>query len=208
MVPISLPKVLTTDEVAKLLQVAGDDVTAECEAGRLGAVKLGGKWRITEDSLRDFLGVVASIDSARGAPSTVSEGDGAVWQPIGPFKHSWPNGDTEKYEFGFECDAGLPEGRTHFVVGYTNRKAAGMDRRRVVVFKGHIPQAYPLVEFAGANDHKKTQMVASVMKDRDNHHVRSVAQVPAEYAGIPTAVYSDVVIGPYAVQRRRVCQRR
>lgn len=198
MAQTNFPKVFTSQEIATILQVEDADILTECEAGRIKAVKIGGKWRVTENSLRNFLGAVAQSDDAARATPPASEGVAVTWQPTSAFKHTWPNGDTESYASGFEADVNLPEGRTHFVVGYTNRKTVGMMRRRVVVFRGRISQLQPLVEFAGVNDHAKSQMVASVMKDRDNRHVKSVAEVPTEYSGIPTTLYSDVVVGPYA----------
>jgi len=56
----------------------------------------------------------------------------------------------------------------------------------------------PIVEFCGADDHAKTRRVASVIKDRNNREVRSATTLPPEYRDFPTAVYSEVVVGPYA----------
>ena len=123
------------------------------------------------------------------------------WQAGALFHHVWPDGTKEKYDTAYEADVPLSSGTRHFVIGYTNRSAAGMkDRRRVIVFLGHVPQITPIVEFSGTNDYAQTRRVASVIKDPSNRHVRSQSQLPVEYQGVPTVIYSDVVIGKNAAR--------
>lgn len=184
------PTILTPEEVANRLQVDVTDIVAECEAGRLRGVRVGEKWRITLAALLTFLGGVTGSGSVANPV--------VIWTPCEPFKFKWPDGTVEKYAEAFEADVQIGGEKRHFVIGYAYRDAAGMKRRRVVVFMGHIPQIVPMVEFTGTNDFEDSKMVVSVVKGRDNHHVKSVDQLPPEYSGIPTIIYSDVVIGPYA----------
>jgi len=186
------PTILTPEDVAKRLQVDVADVVAECEAGRLRGVRVGKKWRITSAALLTFLGGV-SVPESKDNPIV-------TWTPCEPFKHVWPNEGLEKYADAFETDMQIGGKMRHFIIGYTYRDAAGANRKRVVVFMGHIPQIRPLVEFTGTDDYEKSKMVVSVVKGRDNHHVKSADQLPTEYSGIPTTIYSDVVTGPYAAR--------
>lgn len=51
----AMPDVMTPDEAAKFLKVSAEDVIAAIEAGDLKARKLGSAYRISKDSLNDFL---------------------------------------------------------------------------------------------------------------------------------------------------------
>jgi excisionase family DNA binding protein len=51
----SMPDVMTPDEAAKFLKVAAEDVVAAIEAGDLKARKIGSAYRISKESLQDFL---------------------------------------------------------------------------------------------------------------------------------------------------------
>ena len=50
-----MPDVMTPDEAAQFLKVSAEDVVAAIEAGDLKARKLGNAYRISKDSLNDFL---------------------------------------------------------------------------------------------------------------------------------------------------------
>jgi hypothetical protein len=195
-------RIWTAEEIATVTRTSAEDVVGELRAGRLRGFRIGSEWRVADHSLRAF------ID---GAP--VAKGDHvaapiplatlvALWSPRETFTYTWPDGKTnETYDTAYETDVALPSGERHFVVAYTNREAAGMkDRRRVIVFMGHVPRVVPLVEFSGTNDYATTQRIASVIKDASNKHVRTMATLPPEYQSFPTVIYSDVVIGPYAAR--------
>jgi excisionase family DNA binding protein len=51
----AMPDVMTPDEAAQFLKVSGEDVVAAIEAGDLKARKLGNAYRISKESLNDFL---------------------------------------------------------------------------------------------------------------------------------------------------------
>ena len=51
----AMPDVMTPDEAAQFLKVSAEDVIAAIEAGDLKARKLGSAYRISKDSLNDFL---------------------------------------------------------------------------------------------------------------------------------------------------------
>jgi hypothetical protein len=198
-------KVWTLEEIAKLTRTPVGEVVAEVKAGRLRGFQIGSAWRVTEYSLRAFMEgapCTATDRLAASAPPNPPMSLLAPWSSRPTFAHTWPDGKTEEtYDTAYEADVSLPSGRHHFVIAYANRKAAGMkDRRRVIVFMGHVPRLVPLVEFSGANDYATTQRVASVIKDASNKHVRTTAMLPAEYQGFPTAIYSDVVVGPNAAK--------
>ena len=46
---------LTPDEAAELLRVASGDVIAMIEAGDLAGLKVAGQWRLTSESVKDFV---------------------------------------------------------------------------------------------------------------------------------------------------------
>jgi excisionase family DNA binding protein len=203
--------VLTTAEIAALTRTAVDDVVAELEAGRLRGFRIGTEWRVTENALRVFMeGELMSASrketiAAFGSVTLMSDRDKqlkAQWTQRAKFAYTWPDGRSkETYDVAYEAEVALTSGLYHFVIGYTNRTAAGMrERRRVIVFLGTVPRIVPVVEFAGSNDFDQTHRLASVIKDRSGHHVRSDPQLPPEYQGMQTVIYSDVVVGPYAAR--------
>jgi len=207
-------KVWTAAEIAELTRTAVEDVVAEVEARRLRGFRIGSELRVTDQALQAFMdggpaseaggGVPASPPPIPPAPPAAMQLT-AAWAPRPKFTYLWPDGKTrESYEEAYEADVTLPSGQQHFVIGYTNRKSAGMNRRRVIVFLGRVPQIVPVVEFSGANDFATSKRVASVIKDAGNKHVRSQADLPVEYQGFPTVIYSDVVVGPYAARSMAV----
>lgn len=48
-------KVYTLDEVAQVLQITRRTLYTYVKQGKLKAVKIGREWRVSEDSLKDFL---------------------------------------------------------------------------------------------------------------------------------------------------------
>jgi excisionase family DNA binding protein len=54
-IPNSVPDVMTPGEVAKILQVAEEDVIAAIEDKSLKAKKIGNAYRVSKSSLEEFL---------------------------------------------------------------------------------------------------------------------------------------------------------
>ena len=48
-------KLLTTEEVAKILQIHNESVRRKCRDGGLPCIKVGRHWRIREDDLNKWL---------------------------------------------------------------------------------------------------------------------------------------------------------
>jgi hypothetical protein len=85
-------------------------------------------------------------------------------------------------------------------IGIVRAAASMEDRRRGVVFLGDAPKLLPVVELAGANDFRSSGLLASVIKRPNGKHLRPEEPVPAEYAGLPLAVYNTLVVGAYAAR--------
>jgi hypothetical protein len=119
------------------------------------------------------------------------------WSTRPTFSYRWPTA-TETFDQAWEADVLLESRQRRVVIAFTDRVAAGMLRRRSVVFLGRVPSLIPLVQFAGANDFATSQRMASVIKGRDGRHVRAIEHLPPEYTGMPTRLYTDVVCGPNA----------
>ena len=205
----NIPTVLTPEEVAERTRTSPEAICAELEAGRLRGFKIGGEWRVTADQLVAFMtGEANQSRGGRGeqrSDAMLAALSEVEWKSRDQFAYTWPDGKTtETYDTAYEADVEQPSGRHHFVIGYTTRRAAGMDRPRVIVFLGEVPQIVPVVEFAGENDFEATHRLASVIKHPDGHHVRSEAQLPSEYEDLPTAMYPDLVAGPYAARSMAV----
>ena len=182
-----------------MTRTSREDVEAELEAGRMSGFKIGGKWRVLPDRLRAFMTGETGFNSKDETGSPEDDISEVEWKQRDPFAYKWPDGTQENYELAYEAEVELSSEYYNFIIGYTNREAAGMkDRRRVVVFIGIGRQLIPVVEFAGANDFTETQRLASIIKKPTGRHVPSQHQLPPEYIGMPTVIYSDLVVGPYA----------
>jgi hypothetical protein len=128
------------------------------------------------------------------------------WRLANSFSYKWPAYSSEKhstaperYTKAYETEIDLPSGRYNIKIGYTTRKAFGIDNRlRITVFITIGNLFTPAVEFVGTDDFMETYKVASVIKTKKGHQVHSADQLPAEYKEMRIATYSDVVRGPYA----------
>ena len=85
-------------------------------------------------------------------------------------------------------------------IGFTDRHAAGMERKRVNVFLETGSTLVPLVQFVGANDYETTARLASVIKLEEGRHLRPGEDVPEEYRDLPRCAYSEVVVGKNAAR--------
>lgn len=203
-------RVWTPAEIAELTRTAIEDVVAEMSGGRLRGFRIGPDWRVTDAALQSFMNGEVVKESANGSDADdvrledPHKLDAKIeWKPMkADFTYTWPNGETkETFDTAFEATVALSSGNHRFVIGYTVRKAAGMkNRKRIIVFLGQSQRLVPMVEFAGSNDFERTHRVASMIKGSSNERFHSPSQLPPEYRGMPTVVYSDLVIGPYAAR--------
>jgi hypothetical protein len=213
-----LPPVYTPETAAERLLTTADAVRAELEAGRLDGFKLGEEWRTTEPALLKFMGLSPSLSDTpeRTAEMTITATapasappqppdiasllEGAEWGPIPPFDYRWPEG-IEHYEEAYGTRISVGGRDIPIVIGFCNRDSAGDEnRRRAVVFSGHLPSLNALVEFSGENSDvfPTTGRMASVIKLPTGKHLRPGDAVPPAYAGLPLDNYKSIVRGPYA----------
>ena len=216
----SFPVALTVEAAADRLLTTPDAVRAELDAGRLGGFKVNGEWRTTEPALLKFMNIPppiystsersAEMTSTTTAPAPVlpppkppdiaSLLDDCEWRPVPPFDYRWPE-VVEHYgeAYGTRLHFGMQE--IPVVIGFCNRESAGdPDRRRAVVFMGHLPSLNALVEFSGENSDvfAETGRMASVVKLPTGKHLRPGDPVPPAYSGLPLENYKGIVRGPYA----------
>lgn len=207
-----LPIVLTASLAAERLLTTPAAVVAELEAGRLKGFKVGGEWRTTVESLLDFIhrpltatGAEVAVERERGGnPFPQVE---IAWQQIDPFAFQWPktagidpDDVTEYHDPAFAAAVPFQGRRVPVRIGFTDRFAAGMERKRVNVFLEAGSALIPLVQFVGTNDYEETGRFASVVKKEDGSHLRPGEPVPAEYRDMPRCVYSEVVVGKNAAR--------
>ncbi len=201
-VPLAAERLLTTPAA----------VVAELEAGRLKGFKIGGEWRTTVESLLDFIHrqlttnvEIAALGEHGGDSLAHVE---IAWQPIEPFSFTWPRTAgadpddvvPEYHKPAFAATIPFQGRRVSVRIGFTDRVAAGMKRKRVNVFLEAGSTLVPLVQFVGANDYEETGRLASVIKKEDGLHLRPGELVPAEYRDMPHCLYSEVVAGKNAAR--------
>lgn len=210
----TLPVVMTLAEAADHLLTTPDKLLEEVESGRLRAFSIGkGDWRVTQTAMLAFMGEVSPTPASR--PQRIARDSGhrtgldldygsIAWRPVEPFEFQWPDEKLEAMDSGYAADIVVGGETTIITIGYTSRYAAGMDRRRAIVFLGEPPtRLKPIVEFVGSNDFETTGRMASPIKmqstagggwklaqDRD--------ALPLDYSEFEISSYRDVVSGPNA----------
>jgi len=188
-----LPRIMTIEDIAGYLRVNNELVISELEQGHINGFKVGTEWRCTEASLLDYVGGQRLSGSSAQSDSPVLKYEETDFTEIGSFDYKWPGG-KEDFENGFETTRSV-EGRTHtFRIGFTDRQAAGQERRRVVVWMDN----WPLVEFAGSNNYESDGLLASVIKVKGGKQLRPSAHIPEEYKGFRVARYDSIIQGSYA----------
>jgi excisionase family DNA binding protein len=191
MIYSNLPKILTPDEIADYLRISVDVVNKEMEHGLLKGFKVGTEWRCTDTALIEYVnrnGGVIAPPAESAAEYHVTD-----FNEIGPFDYRWPKAE-EHFEYGFETTREI-SGQSHtFRVGFTDREAAGLLRRRVVVWMDN----WPVVEFAGGNNFEKDGLMASIIKTKGGKQLRPSARIPDEYKSFRVDKYDTVVQGPYS----------
>ncbi len=118
-----------------------------------------------------------------------------------------PDDVTEDHHPAFAASVPFQGRPVPIRVGFTNRHAAGMDRKRANVFLVSNSSLVPLVQFVGANDYETTGRLASIIKVEEGRHLRPGEDVPAEYRDLPRCVYSEVVVGKNAARSVAVLAR-
>jgi hypothetical protein len=216
---------LTVPLAAERLVTTPEAITAELEAGRLKGFKVGGEWRTTEEDLLAFIGrpltanqEPAAAPEAAGPPEPEATPPPPVevaWREVEPFSFAWPttagadpDDVTEYHDPAFAATVPFQGRHVPVRIGFTDRQAAGMERKRVNVFLESGSTLVPLVQFVGANDYEETGRLASVIKKEEGPHLRPGEPIPAEYQDMPRCVYSEVVVGKNAARSAAVLAHR
>jgi hypothetical protein len=214
--------VLLPEEVATLLKTTSEAVIAEMEAGRLKGFRIGNDWRTTQQYVMDMISMPVhasgSTPAQRSALPTIGPDTKGVptldqlkalhWQKLDRgMEYQWPRRadepdgtNLESYDEVYQSTLDLDGREEPFVIAFGNRPSAGMnDRRRAVIFQGEIGGTlYPKVEFSGANDFAISGLMVSVIRRDGRKPVRMGDALPADYKGMPTALYNQIVVGPRA----------
>lgn len=189
----SLPKILTVEEIAEYLRIGADVVLKELEQGHIKGFKVGTEWRCTDVNILTFVSGNHKAPAITESYTNGLEYDTADFTTIGTFDYQWPK-VKEHFEGGFETIRKV-NGRPHtFKIGFTDRKAAGQLRPRVVVWLDN----WPLVEFAGSNKYKSDGLLASVIKIEGGKQLRPTARIPEEYRSFKIGRYDSIIQGPYS----------
>jgi len=185
-------KVYTIKETAEILKTDQQTVLSEIEKGNINAFKIVGDWRVTQQSIEDF---ISGGGSEAGSIKTASKRlSGIKISESAPFQYTWPSGYTEEYPSAYEGTVDKDDFHSEVKVGIGDRKAAGMERKRVTVFLN----GRPTVEFAGADDFDKSNLVASVITLPNKKRLKPYQPIPKEYQSFDVRRYDSVVKGPRA----------
>lgn len=210
----TLPIVMTLTEVADHLLTTPEKLLKEIERGRLRAFAIGDDdWRVTQTAMLAFMGEAGQAPASRPKRGTRASGRAASldvdypsidWHPVEPFEFQWPDEKLESMDMGYSARISIGGETRSITVGYTKRYAAGMERRRAVVFLGEPPaRLKPIVEFVGSNDFDATGHMASPIKVKATGSggwklTQNADVLPLEYSAFKIASYRDIVDGPNA----------
>lgn len=123
------------------------------------------------------------------------EGDWTL-EETGPFDFKWPSqggSSIEHYEKSYNATRVIDGQQITLKIGFSDRQAAGLLRKRVTVWLGNRP----LVEFAGSNDYERDGLLASIIRLKNNKQL-TYQRIPPEYEGFKIQRYNSVVNGPRA----------
>lgn len=105
------------------------------------------------------------------------------------YEHRWPDGDVERFKAVF-YDVVFEGQRRKVVIGFTERKAFGRRRRRVIVFIDE----HPTVEFAGADDYDQLGHLVALIKRPDGKFMKiDEVNLYIEYAGMTVSEHSRFI---------------
>lgn len=187
----NMPKIWTPGEIAEYLKIAEVTIVSEIVSGKLNGFQVGCEWRVSSPSLINFI-EAKTIQNIDVSQSKISFSD-SEFVSIEPFDYQWPH-SIEHYDKGFTTSKTINGQQISFRIGFTEREAAGMKRKRVVVWIADRP----LVEFAGGNDFDKDGLLASIIKLSDNKQLTPYQKIPSEYKDFKIAKYNSLVKGPRA----------
>jgi len=185
-------KIYTLKDVTDLLKASSQTVLEEIEKGAIEAFQIGGEWRVTEQSILNF--IASGGSKAEGSPTVGKRASNLKISESEPFQYTWPNGYTEEYPLAYEGTIDKDDMHFEIKIGVGDREAAGKERKRVTVFLN----GRPTVEFAGANDFDQSKLIASVITLPNKKRLRPYQPVPKEYQSFDVRRYDSVIKGPRA----------
>ena len=191
-------KVYTIEETAQTLKTDTKIILNEIQAGHLEAFRVGNDWRTTQQSIMDFIARGGSLSADSIVPKSISSH--IKLQEAPAFQYTWPNGLTEEYSLAYEGT--FEDASRHFEVkvGIGEREAAGKNRKRVLV----LLNGRPTVEFAGANDFEKSELVASLITLPNKKRLKPHQPIPKEYRSFDVRQYNSLIKGPRAAKTMAV----
>ncbi len=184
-ITVSLPEVLTVDEVASFLRVKEEQVQKEIASSRLRVLRIGEETRVLREDLIRYLRPSSTIH--RIALNR-------ALKPAPKFTYIWPNGEAETYYTAFAGNVRVDDEWKTLKIGITDRLAAGRMRKRAVIFLNGRPRA----EFVGSDNFEQTRLVVCLIKTKSGRHVRAQEIVPFEYKDFKVEPYNLHVTGPHA----------
>lgn len=180
-----LPRVYTIDEIAEYLMVQREVIEQEVASGRLETYSIGPHKRVAADDFEAYL-----KRTKNGSEAVIKSN----WKPDAPFDQKWPDGTVEHYDTAFAATLRDPSGRERAIkVGFTNRLAAGLNRRRTLV----LVDRYPTVEFVAANDFETSKLMTSIIKD-GTKQIPVGGKLPEGYESLTIVRHRDYVDGSRA----------
>jgi excisionase family DNA binding protein len=200
MVNQTLPQIWTVKEIAGYLKVDESAVLQELQSGSLHGFQIGKEWRCSDTDLLSYISKSGSnVERDQLQPPKTSEHD-VNWEiaEIKPFDFHWPKKGggsyVEHYDKGFDATRMIDGRHCTLRVGFGNREAAGLMRRRVTIWLGNRA----VVEFAGSNNHDKDGLLAGIIRLPGGRQLSPYQKVPDEYKGFRVERYNSIVEGPRA----------
>lgn len=194
-------QVLTLAEAAAFLRLPADEVASMIDARTLPGVRVGSDYRIHGPSMLAWLdgGHAASMTTSSSKQQLLLPSAQLSFQKDKSFSYRWPNDVDEPYSEAYSTTVGTDDVKV-IRIGFCERGSGGRSRKRAVVFL----DGYPTVEFTGANDFGKSQLMAGIIKMSDKKQVHPDQGAPSEYQGFRVEPYNEHVIGPRCSQHLAV----
>jgi len=195
----TLPRIFTVQEIAEYLKVDNDAILQEMEGGNLRGFKVGKEWRCSDEDLVSYMKAKRPHADSRQVSTPAVSNHSKGWNivEIEPFEFKWPKigggGQPEKYDKAFEATTITGGQEYTFKVAFTNRKSAGLLRRRVTIWLG----SRAIVEFAGSNNYENDGLLAGIIRLKNNKQLTS-QKIPEEYKAFRVEKYNSIVQGPRA----------